>query len=342
MASCVMNCKIACIDPFMDCFFRCRYGVKRAKYKQTVQGKTPMIELMALLKVTTWEASRFIRLFEKIDEDHSGSIDIYEFFDFYDIDASLFAVRAFNLFDFDKRAEEMTAASSEGVRAEKKRSKKRAPPSNPHTYQKRDKAKKGGGNDDDDAGGDGDGGEAVGYSRRKTQMKRTEAKRARPSLSYEEFFVSLYNYCTLTNETLIKFAFDVMDEDRSGTISRTELYDMVREVYQSDSDGARDQSKAIQIQVTKLMNVLDGDGDGDISFEEFERVHRKVGTIIYPAFKLQKKMQSKCMSSRFWNKATGIREKVCFDYKASLVEIFLDVREVSLMLLKERNEVRRH
>ena len=36
-----------------------------------------MINFMQTMKITTYEASRFIRLFEKIDEDHSGAIDIY-------------------------------------------------------------------------------------------------------------------------------------------------------------------------------------------------------------------------------------------------------------------------
>ena len=45
------------------------------------------------------------------------------------------------------------------------------------------------------------------------------------ALSYAEFFTSMYNYCTLTNDSLIRFTFDVIDEDGSGEVSKSELYE---------------------------------------------------------------------------------------------------------------------
>ena len=38
------------------------------------------------------------------------------------------------------------------------------------------------------------------------------------SLSYGEFFVSLWNFCTLTHETLVKFAFDLYGKQGGGCL----------------------------------------------------------------------------------------------------------------------------
>ena len=147
MGGCITKC-------CKDCIFKCRYGVKRGKFQELVTGRTPMINFMQTMKITTYEASRFIRLFEKIDEDHSGAIDIYEFFDFFDLDHSLFIKRSFLLMDFDR------------------------------------------GNGEDD--------ETDEVSKSKARMKEI----TKDTLSYEEFFVALYNYCTLDERGLAARADD--------------------------------------------------------------------------------------------------------------------------------------
>ena len=85
------------------------------------------------------------------------------------------------------------------------------------------------------------------------------------------------------------------------------------------------------------MNVIDEDGDGEITLEEFERVHRKLGTLIYPAFRMQQKLRRKCLSTRFWNKAYTIRTEVCKELDATVIEIFRDVREESIEALRAAN-----
>ena len=276
MGGCITKC-------CKDCIFKCRYGVKRGKFQELVTGRTPMINFMQTMKITTYEASRFIRLFEKIDEDHSGAIDIYEFFDFFDLDHSLFIKRSFLLMDFDR------------------------------------------GNGEDD--------ETDEVSKSKARMKEI----TKDTLSYEEFFVALYNYCTLDERGLVEHVYRVIDSDKSGFITKAELFDMIREIYQSEKEGAKDQSKLIQKQVKQLMNVIDEDGDGEITLEEFERVHRKLGTLIYPAFRMQQKLRRKCLSTRFWNKAYTIRTEVCKELDATVIEIFRDVREESIEALRAAN-----
>jgi hypothetical protein len=49
------------------------------------------------------------------------------------------------------------------------------------------------------------------------------------SLSYGELFVSLWNFCTLTHDTLVKFTFDLYDLDGSGELTMAEVSLPVRE-----------------------------------------------------------------------------------------------------------------
>ena len=45
-----------------------------------------------------------------------------------------------------------------------------------------------------------------------------------------------------------------------------------------------------------------------MTFPEFMKAHRRLGTVIYPAFMLQKAIREKAMSKKFWAKATKKRE----------------------------------
>jgi hypothetical protein len=66
-----------------------------------VKGKTPLLKIMSRLQVTEREATQFFKLFEKIDGDHSGTIEIDEFFTFFKLPPTQFAKRAFSVMDFE-------------------------------------------------------------------------------------------------------------------------------------------------------------------------------------------------------------------------------------------------
>jgi len=102
----------------------------------------------------------------------------------------------------------------------------------------------------------------------------------------------------------VRFTFDVIDGDGSGEVSKAELYDMVRMMHTGQD------AKEVQRKVQQLMNVLDANHDGDIAFDEFLRAHRKVGSLMYPAFQMQKALRGRCMSHGFWTRAEKRREKI--------------------------------
>ena len=124
-------------------FFLCIFVKKLifGEKKEFVTGRTPLLKTMRAMEVTEKEATKFYKLFEKIDNDHSGSIEIHEFFDYFKLEMTDFASRAFEVMDFD------------------------------------------------------------------------QAKNSVGSLHYGEFFVSMWNFCTLSHETLVKFTFDLYDAD---------------------------------------------------------------------------------------------------------------------------------
>ena len=51
------------------------------------------------------------------------------------------------------------------------------------------------------------------------------------SISFREFVIAAWNYCTLTHGTLVMFAFDLYDRDHSGYIDENEIELMLRDVY---------------------------------------------------------------------------------------------------------------
>ena len=130
-------------------------------------------------------------------------------------------------------------------------------------------------------------------------------------LDFVEFFVGLYNYCTLTHDTLVKFAFDMFDVDGGGHISKEEVEQLVKMVYGK---------KAVDKETAKIMKLMDNDGSGEIGLIEFRQMESKTRSLLFPAFQLQQQLANKLMGSGFWKKATSNRTKVMGD--TDLIEWF--------------------
>lgn len=50
-------------------------------------------------------------------------------------------------------------------------------------------------------------------------------------VDFREFVISLWNYCTLSRDTLDLFAFDLYDQDHSGLLSLEEVQQMLKDIY---------------------------------------------------------------------------------------------------------------
>ena len=68
-------------------------------------------------------------------------------------------------------------------------------------------------------------------------------------LSFVEFVVALWNYCTFTKASLLRFAFELFDADDSGFIDLDEMKLLLRECY-----GKHKYKKTQQTYQTKQMS----------------------------------------------------------------------------------------
>eukprot|EP00948_MAST-09A_sp_MAST-9A-sp1_P000467 g467.t1 len=119
-------------------------------------------------------------------------------------------------------------------------------------------------------------------------------------LDFAEFFTGMWNYCTLNREDLEKFAFDLFDSDGSGTVDKIEIRKLV---YMACGKNVLDKD------AQKVMDTLDADGDGEVTFNEFKTMIKKTPSLLFPVFNLQKSIREKFMGVSYWKKATKRREK---------------------------------
>jgi Ca2+-binding EF-hand superfamily protein len=180
---------------------------------------------MRELEVKEDDVHALHEVFEAIDKDRSGTVELQEFFEHCDMDYTPFAARAFGAMDVL------------------------------HT-------------------GD-----------------------SKHSLHFQEFMIGLFNYCTLTHNTLVKFAYDILPHDEQGEVNTDQVRLLVDEIYGGKIDD----------RVRRLLKVIDKDHSGNIDFSEFRALEKKSRLILFPAFMLQHGMQGKIMNARFWERATERR-----------------------------------
>ncbi|CAM9833312.1 unnamed protein product [Ectocarpus sp. 4 AP-2014] len=128
----------------------------------------------------------------------------------------------------------------------------------------------------------------------------SSGKRSSLSLKFDQFFVSMYNYGTLLHEALVRFAFDVMASGKE-FCNRQDVIGLVSLLH-SEKTRIRDTTNT-------LMGIMDPHNRDKVSFETFRKEERRLGSMLFPAFKLQKTLRAKVLGQRFWRKATKRRRK---------------------------------
>lgn len=118
------------------------------------------------------------------------------------------------------------------------------------------------------------------------------------TLDFPEFFVGIWNYCTMNHEFLVKFAFDLFDHDGGGTIDKHEIHQMICMVF-----GKRKPNK----QVNDLLKKMDKDNSGEVSLLEWRDMNRRAASLLMPAHDLQMKLRERVCGKVYWDKATRAR-----------------------------------
>ena len=88
-------------------------------------------------------------------------------------------------------------------------------------------------------------------------------------IEYEEFVrAAISKEKFISNENILRFAFNYFDKDNSGSIDRDELNEVFK---QGNSDPI-----AVQKALDKIIEEVDKDKNGTIEFEEFVHVMKKM------------------------------------------------------------------
>jgi hypothetical protein len=125
--------------------------------------------------------------------------------------------------------------------------------------------------------------------------------------------VCLWNYLSLDIRALMRFCFDLFDQDLSGYLDIAEMHELLAEVY-GDSFETNER-------ISTLMDELDSNGDGRLSFEEFREINQRYPSMLFPAFRIQQLLRDKVMGMPFWNQALIDRLKMGAGTTSSIWEI---------------------
>jgi len=112
------------------------------------------------------------------------------------------------------------------------------------------------------------------------------------TVEFEEYVQVLATYCMYTKEDVLKFCFDLFDVDGSGTIDEKEFVELVKCVNNASPMFPGNFGTAIQ--------MFDVNDDGLIDFDEFVEIDRRFPLVLFPAFRLQDRMQRMTLGAPEW------------------------------------------
>eukprot|EP01029_Cantina_marsupialis_P029734 TRINITY_DN782097_c0_g1_i1.p1 TRINITY_DN782097_c0_g1~~TRINITY_DN782097_c0_g1_i1.p1 ORF type:complete len:238 (-),score=21.88 TRINITY_DN782097_c0_g1_i1:305-1018(-) len=141
-------------------------------------------------------------------------------------------------------------------------------------------------------------------------------------IDFREFVISTWNYCTFDFPNLIKFCFKLFDQDDSGDLEINEVVDLVKEVYGNSYEN--------NSRVKALMSQLDADGDGDVSFPEFEKFNRQHPALLFPAYCIQQTLRRRLFGTDFWKAQSKSRQELGGGRTKTIFEL-LDRMNAELM-----------
>lgn len=132
-------------------------------------------------------------------------------------------------------------------------------------------------------------------------------------IDFREFVLCIWNFCTYTPKTLITFAFSLYDTDNSKSMEMDEVRHLVDEVYGDHL--------ANNVRVQRILDVIDDNGDGVISFTEFCDFNQRYPALLFPAYKVQQQLRIRIFGDDFWDRQTGNRSRISHGRNMSIFEL---------------------
>lgn len=124
------------------------------------------------------------------------------------------------------------------------------------------------------------------------------------AISFKEFVLSLWNYCTLTKASLILFAFDMYDKDHSGSITYKEMLGILKDLYGSDFRQNR-HAKKVALEIDAM-----GKLDGDVNIDDFREYCTRHASLLFAAFQMQEAIRVRILGNGFWERLANKRLKL--------------------------------
>ncbi|GLE10667.1 hypothetical protein PINS_up022884 [Pythium insidiosum] len=124
-------------------------------------------------------------------------------------------------------------------------------------------------------------------------------------VDFVEFVLAVWNYCSFSRTSLVRYAFDLYDLDGSGEIEPAEATRCVREVWGSEWERNANAQKVM----TKLEDAMSENAHGRLTINMFQDFSHRHPMLLFPAFQLQTDIQQRVLGERFWRKAAARRAK---------------------------------
>lgn len=122
-------------------------------------------------------------------------------------------------------------------------------------------------------------------------------------IDFNEFLVGLWNVCTFDEESLLRFAFNLIDKDGSGYVDKDEVEQCVKDVHGTRYD------RRLTAHIKKVLKKYDKNKDGQFSFDEFKSCHKELPLLFMPAFSMKNVMMEEFYGEKFWKQASKARKR---------------------------------
>lgn len=131
-------------------------------------------------------------------------------------------------------------------------------------------------------------------------------------IDFYEFSIAMWNYCTLGEESLSLFAFDIYDKDCSGVIEAGEIDIMLSDLY---GKAYHNNTHAV-----KMHNQLAAHPERKFTPDTFRTFSKHNPSLFFPAFEIQDKMQTKVIGKHFWSTHAAKRVLYTPDHRVLTVK----------------------
>ena len=108
-------------------------------------------------------------------------------------------------------------------------------------------------------------------------------------IDFEEYIISMYNFCSMEKDNLSAFVFQLFDVDDSGKLSKAEIVFLIQLVY----GFVKNQN------VEGWLSSLPFDINGDLSLIEFCSSVKHANSVLFPVFEFQYLLRRDCLGERY-------------------------------------------